>query len=79
MSDYLRYYHDVPESEISGPQMTALSDDGMTLLSHIDSDEYFIPFEPPLKALDGIRQRVIDMANEAKSELAAGRHKTYED
>lgn len=78
LSDYLQFYCALPRSGIDKPWMIDLSDDGMTLrASETDSEEYFVPFEPVLAQLEGIRPRVIEMAQLAKSGIAAGR--TVED
>lgn len=58
--------------------MTDLSDEGMTLIADAnvgvdEQEEHFVPFQPPLKDLEGIRPRVIEMAKEASDGLSDGR------
>lgn len=79
LTQYLQYYCCVPLSSIHKPQMTELTTDGMTLIKDADDEEdYFVPFVPVLSpALDGIRPRVIEMAQRAKLGIEMG--KTVED
>ncbi|CCG84766.1 protein of unknown function [Taphrina deformans PYCC 5710] len=74
LSQYLQFYCDVPEADIVHAKMIDLSDEGMTLIldgnqSPDNQEEHFVPFEPALKDLEGIRPRVIEMAKAAEAGL----------
>ncbi|KAL0479679.1 hypothetical protein AKO1_010969 [Acrasis kona] len=66
LADYLAHYCGVNHSIISNASMTDLSDEGMTITYDGADKSYFVPFTPPLVNLEGLRPRVIAMANEAK-------------
>ncbi|KAJ3471250.1 hypothetical protein MRS44_001349 [Fusarium solani] len=68
ISYYLRHYAHLSAGAASSPALRDVDLNGMTIRSK-DGREHFIPFTPPLKGWGEAKDRIIEMAVEAREAL----------
>ena len=80
LTDYLVFYCKVTREDIDDPKMIDLIDDGMLIryksIKKGEEAEEFVPFDPPLKDLEGIRPIVIEMAKRAAGATSVEQHES---
>lgn len=71
LTRYLRHYAALPRRAASGPVLTGLTLETMTIRT-ADGKEHVVPFDPPMKSYADARRRAVEMDVAAREGLGLG-------